>query len=354
MTATSSNYDFKILRQVAPGTELREAIELIIRQDTGALIVLGGGAQIDSLSSGGFGLERARFTPQRLAELAKMDGAIILDGEAEHILKANVQLNPDPAIETAETGMRNRTAERVALQTEHPVISVSEGRESATVYTVNGRYELQSPTVVLAQANQSVQSLERLRRRLEEAVERLSRAEATGSVQVHDVIAPLQRAALVRRLGRDLDIYAVELGDEGQLLRLQISELVSGADHLIDLVYRDYSGSRAKRPDALRELGRLPLSDLADLNTVASVLDLGSLDAHVRPRGKRVLDGVPRLPDSVETALLDHFDSLEAMLAADEAELAKVEGVGRARARQLRRYFDRMLDLTHHLAIEED
>ena len=47
----------------------------------GALIIVGDGAEVLSISSGGFLLD-APFSPQRLSELAKMDGAIILAADA--------------------------------------------------------------------------------------------------------------------------------------------------------------------------------------------------------------------------------------------------------------------------------
>lgn len=350
---TDSERDFLVMQQVAPGTELRNAIELIIKQETGGLIVLGSD-QSDGLFSGGFDLAGAVFTPQRLAELAKMDGAIVLAPDAKHILKANVQLNPDASIETHETGMRQRAAERVARQTGFPVVAVSEGREVAIVYTNGSRYELQTPTSVLAQANQNLQTLERFRRRLDESQARLTRAEVEDTVVVRDVVVALQRAALVIRLGADLTSYAVELGAEGQLLTLQIADLVAGVDQRMELVYRDYSRSRAKRPQAVDRLSGLPVTDLYEAGKVASAVDLGPLDSQAAPQGLRILADIPRLPAAVEAALLSHFAGFQEMLHAPVGELGEVEGVGRARARQLRRHFDRLLELTPDLAEEDD
>lgn len=340
-----------ILGQVAPGTPLRQAIELIIQQETGGLVVLG---EIDGLSSGGFQLLDTPFTPQKLAELAKMDGAIVLDEGATSILRANVQLTPDASIPTEQTGMRQRTAERVAQQTGRVVVAVSEGRETAAIYTGENRYELQSPTSVLASANQNLQMLERFRRRLDEADERLTRAEAAGAAIGRDVLVALQRALIVNRLGRELDRFAIELGEEGRLLRLQIADLVSGVDKRAELIYRDYSGSRAKRPAPLEALRGLSMTDLYDLNKVASVAELGGVDADMEPRGLRLLADMPRLPESVEQALLSHFSDVSSMVSASELDLAQVEGVGRARAEQLRRFFDRITELHPPAAFEED
>ena len=222
MSEPSGANEYKILRLVAPGTSVRDAIELVIRQGTGGLMVLGGGNKIDAISSGGFRLQGAAFSPQRLAELSKMDGGLVLDGEAETIIAANVHLNPDPTIDTDETGTRHRTAERVARQTGVPVIAISDSKELATVFTRSGKFELESPHSVLAQANQDVQSLERFRNRLDDAEDRLTRLEVDDIVLMRDVVQLLQRAGLVTSLGRDLDHFAVELGEEGGLIRLQI------------------------------------------------------------------------------------------------------------------------------------
>jgi diadenylate cyclase len=56
------------------------------------------------------------FTAPQLRELAKMDGAIVLSGDAERILAAAVHLSPVGVPAHGETGTRHRTAERVARQ----------------------------------------------------------------------------------------------------------------------------------------------------------------------------------------------------------------------------------------------
>ena len=48
-----------------------------------------------------------------------MDGAIIMNSDASRILIANAQLVPDVNLISSETGIRHRTAERVAKQTEN-------------------------------------------------------------------------------------------------------------------------------------------------------------------------------------------------------------------------------------------
>jgi diadenylate cyclase len=353
MTTSGSSLD--ILRAVAPGTPLRNAIELILRQETGALVVLGYGRDIEALCTGGFHLNGADFHPARLAELAKMDGAVITDEAAEVIYRANVHLIPDPSLPTNETGTRHRTAERLARQTGRAAVVVSEGRQTVTVYTDEVRYELRSPTTLLAQANQNLLTLERFRRRLQDEAERLTQLEVDDISVNRDVVQLLQRAALVRRIGVDLEHYIVELGGEGDLINLQLVDLLSGTAETAALVYADHARSYPPQPsDPLELLTSLSTELLSDEARVASLLDLGPLENPTHSRGYRVLDRIPRLPDAVKDSLVGDFGDLQHLLYATVAQLDDVEGVGRARARQLRAYFDRLLDTNRSWAAEDE
>ncbi len=353
MTVERSRLD--ILRAIAPGTPLRNAIELILRQETGALIVLGYGRDIEAISSGGFHLDGADFHPARLAELAKMDGAVITDEAAEVIYRANVHLIPDPSLETNETGTRHRTGERVAKETGKAVVVVSEDRQTVTVYTSDSTYQLRSPTTLLAQANQNLLTLERFRGRLADEEERLTQLEVDDIVVYRDVVQFLQRAALVLRIGEDLEHYIVELGGEGELINLQLVDLLAGTGETAELVYADHARTYppgTKNP--LDLLGTLTTEHLSDESRVAALLDFGPLDNPARSRGYRILDRIPRLPDAVQDSLVAHFETLQDLLDASVGELDQVDGVGRARARQLRHYFDRLLDTTRSWAIDEE
>ena len=351
----SKDQTLDIRRALAPGTPLRNAIELILRQETGALVVLGYGRDVEAICTGGFHLDGADFGPARLAELAKMDGAVITDEAGEVIYRANVHLIPDPSIETNEAGTRHRTAERGAVQTGRPVIVVSEGRQTVTVYVGNDQFELRSPTALLAQANQNLLTLERLRRRLTDDEDRLTQLEVADIAVNRDVTQFLQRAGLIRRIGADLENYAVELGGEGELIRLQLLDLLAGVGETAALVYGDYSRRYPpKEPQPLDLFDSLSMEMLNDEARVAAVLDLGPQESPVSSRGYRLLDRIPRLPDAVKDSLVGHFDDLQELLAATVGDLDQVEGVGRARARQLRRFFDRLLDSSRGWEVEED
>ena len=167
------------LELLAPGTPMRRALERIIQQGKGGLIVLGNGSGVAEVSSGGFVLTRAPFTPARLAELSKMDGGIVLDDSWDSIEAAAVHFVPDGSLPTDETGARHRTAERMAAQTGKPVVAVSEGRRIATLFYGDQKIELASPTEVAAHVNQELQSLDRLRGRLDGSEMKLTRLDSS-------------------------------------------------------------------------------------------------------------------------------------------------------------------------------
>jgi diadenylate cyclase len=334
----------EVIEQFAPGTRLRDAAELILRQRTGALVVFGAGPDVDAVCSGGFLLNDTEFTAQRIAELAKMDGGIVVSADADSIVRANVQFIPDPTIETSETGTRFRTAERLAKHLGVPVLAVSEEQRAvAVVFTGQSQFTLRNPGDLLAEGNQNLVALERLRRQLSDAEDRLTRLEVDDAVMVRDVALLLARAALVRRMGAQIRRIVVELGGAGDLIAIQASDLGEGVDNVLELVVDDYTDRPMAAGEASDRLRNVPDEALKDLAIVADAFGLGSLDAQVRPRGGRALERVSRLPDSVKNSLLEHFGTLQKLLHASASELAEAEGVGRTRANQLRGHLDRLL-----------
>ena len=346
--------DDALLRQtlaaVAPGTELRDGLERILRGRTGALIVLGMDRTVESLSTGGFELD-VDFASTRLRELAKMDGAIVVDSGATKILRAAVQLVPDPSIETSESGTRHRTAERVAKQTGFPVISVSQSMHIVALYVGDRRHVLEGSDAILARANQALATLERYKSRLDEVTGTLSALEIEDLVTVRDVASVVQRLEMVRRISDEIAGYVVELGTDGRLLSLQLDELIGGVGPDRELVIRDYLEA-AKRDRSIEEvmggLAALAPSELVDLGQVARVLALTvgseSLDGAVSPRGYRLLSKIPRLPGAIVDRLVEHFDGLQKLLAAGIEDLMTVDGVGEQRARAVREGLSRLAE----------
>lgn len=337
------------LASIAPGTPLRDGLERILRGRTGALIVLGWDRTVDSISTGGFALD-VPFTATGLRELAKMDGAVILDADASRIVRAAVHMMPDPTIPTEETGTRHRTADRTARQTGYPVISVSQSMQIIAVYVGSIRYVLEDSGHILARANQALATLERYKLRLDEVSSTLSALEIEDLVTVRDVAIVAQRLEMVTRIAREIEDYVLELGTDGRLLTLQLEELVTGVDQERELVVRDYlPGGRTRRtPEHILDaLGTLNSTELVDISAVTRAMGLGAgehLEQAVAPRGYRLLAKVPRLPGAVVERLVEHFGSLQKLLSASIDDLQTVEGVGELRARSVREGLSRLAE----------
>ena len=326
---------------VAPGTELRQGIDDIIRARSGALIVIGEPSEFEFMVSGGMRLD-LDFSPQLLYELAKMDGAIILDSDLKRLAYANVQLMPDPAIPSAETGTRHRTAERVAKQTGALVISISQQRETVTLFMGQRRYQLDTIADVLAKTNQAVATVETYRQRLEQVLTRLTALEFQNAVMLDDVLVVLQRMELTTRMAVEVERDYVELGSEGRLIRIRLEELMGDVPREKNAIIFDYHAENGVGAvdQTLERLGELSYQELLESEELAEVLgyrrNVNPLDYAVTPRGLRVLAQIPRLPEGVARRVVARLESLEAILRASGRELEAVEGVGQARAREIR------------------
>jgi diadenylate cyclase len=336
------------LARVAPGTALRDGLERILRGRTGALIVLGQDRLVESLCTGGFdiGIE---FSPTRLRELAKMDGAIVVDKDVSVIHKAGVQLVPDAAIPTSESGTRHRTAERVAVQTGHPVITVSASMQIIAIYVGGIRHQLEGSESILARAMQALATLERYRSRLDEVTAALSTQEIEDTTTLRDVALVLQRLEMVRRISEEISQYVLELGTDGRLIALQLEELSASAGPGAEVVLRDYSAAAheaglAQAPIAVEAAAAgLPLlsgTDIVDLASVGALLGFPatqeSLERHVQPRGYRLLTRLSALPRAVAERVVDQFGGLQQLMAASIEDLRAVEGIGDLRAKSVR------------------
>ncbi len=346
----------EVLRLVAPGTPLRVGLERILRAQSGALLVLGAPVRVQSLFTGGFEINVA-FTAQRLSELAKMDGALVLDGLARELLWANVHLMPDPAVPTSETGTRHRTAERVARQTSVPVLAVSETMHTVTMYVGDWRHVLDEVGAVLTRANQAVQTLQHYRGRFDEATGTLNALELEGVATMRALLLLLSRAELVRRLAAEVEHYIAELGVEGRLLRLQLDELSAGVEADELQAIRDYlpperggtgPGAQGEAAEVLATFGRLRSDDLSDLPALARAMGFDgegeALDTVLAPAGYRLLAKVRDLSPSVVDRVVERFGALKVILAAGLEDLEEVEGVGSGRARQIREGLNRLAE----------
>lgn len=338
------------LASLAPGTALREGLERTLRGRTGALVVIGWNKTVESICTGGFPLD-VEFSATRLRELSKMDGAIVMSTDSTRIIRAGVHLMPDAAIPTDESGTRHRTAQRVARETGFPVIAVSQSMNAISVYLGDERHQVDHPTVIQGRANQALATLEKYKRRLDEVAGTLAALEIEDLVTVRDAVAVSQRLEMVSRISAEIAGYVSELGTDGRLIALQHEELMAGVVDDRELILRDYleMGKNAKSVEGvLDELSELNAIELLDLVQFARIIGLpignDSLDTAISPRGYRLLARVPRLPAQVIDRLVDHFESLQKLLAASIEELQNVEGVGETRGRGIRESLSRLAE----------
>jgi diadenylate cyclase len=340
----------RALDMVAPGTPLREGIDNIIHARSGGLLVIGEPDEISFLFSGGIRLD-VDYTPALLYQVAKMDGAIILDPGATTISWANVQLMPDPTILSMETGTRHRTAERVSKQTEALVIAISARRDVVSLYVEGIKYILEDIPSVLSKANQGLATLEKYRVRLDQVAARLTAAEFGGEAVLYDALAALQRAEMVTRMASEVERYIIELGSEGRLIEMQLEETVVGvmADRVA--LVRDYAREDTEHGTEriLEDLAALPHEEVLDFGRLAELLGYerktSTVEFPVAPRGYRALSRIPRLPRLVAQRVVQCFGELDTILSATDAELASVEGVGETRARDIREGLRRLQEV---------
>ncbi len=337
------------LARVSPGTPLRDGIDRVVRSKAGALLVLSDDADVLSICSGGF-LVDAPYSPQRLSELAKMDGAIIISSDGGRIARANVHLVPDPSVPTSETGTRHRTAERVARSLDVPVVSASEEMGVINVYAGGSKRQLQEVGHLLDRANQALQTLERYKVRLDDAITNLTAVEIEDVASLRDVVAVVQRGEMVHRIADEIETMIIELGIDARLLRLQLDELYGEIDDELDLVVADYMPPGRSVADTLAGMSRLDDDEVLNLRLAADALypggDSTDLGQEAAPKGLRLLHRVSRLPAETATAIADHFGGLAKLQRATVDDLMSVDGVDEATARAIRETLSRVTEST--------
>jgi diadenylate cyclase len=343
----TNNAILQALALVAPGTPLRDGLDRIVRAKMGALLVLSDEPDALELCSGGFSID-APFSPQRLSELAKMDGAIIISGDCSRIALANVHLVPDSSVATVETGTRHRTAERVARSVRAPVISVSEEMSVINVYFGERKHQLQEVGRLLDRANQALQTLERYKIRLDDAMADLAALEVEDVVTLRDVAAVVQRGEMVLRIAKELETMIVELGVDARLLRLQLDELHGEIDDELDLVIEDYIQFGVTVMQVHRVMAALVDDEVLDIRRSAAALGSAGnpvdLEQSRAPRGLRLLARVPRLDVELARTVATSFGGLARLQRATVADLLEVPGVTSRQAVEIKETLARVVE----------
>lgn len=341
------NIMLDILKSIAPGTQIREGLENILKAKTGALILIGDSDKVMNIVDGGFSID-VEYTPSRLYELAKMDGSIVLSSDMRKILYANTQLIPSSDIPTTETGTRHRTAERTAKQTGELVVSISQRRNIITIFKGNLRYVLEDTSKVITKANQALQTVEKYKKVFDSKLSLLNEYEFNDIVTLENVISALQRAEKVMMVADEVKKAICELGEEGRLLQLQLDELIGDLEFEEIFIIKDYMVPKRNRtPEGiLQEIRMLEHEDLDKSQVIAKMLGYEAFDNYdevgVFTKGYRVLNKIPRMPSTIVDNLVKKFKSFQHILAADIPALDDVEGIGEVRAKAIKQSLRRM------------
>ena len=336
-----------ILKLVAPGTDIRQGLDNILKAKTGALIVVGDSKEVLDIVDGGFSLN-IEYSPSRLYELAKMDGAIILSSDLKRILFANAQLIPSYTIETKETGTRHKTAERTAKQTGQLVISISQRRSIITIYKGNLRYVLEETSRILEKANQALQTVEKYKKVFDGKINLLNEYEFNDIVTLDNVLTAIQRVEMTLRMADEVKKRIIELGEEGTLVKIQLDELIGGLIKEEKLIIKDYIAPGKKRTNdkIYNQLVELEYEDLMKQQIIANLLGYEDFENYdelaVYPKGYRILNKIPRMPNNIVENLVKSFKTFQHILIADIPTLDEVEGIGEVRAKNIKQSLRRM------------
>lgn len=326
------------IKIVAPGTLLRSALDDMVMANLGALICfLDDVKPKGDMLQGGFYIG-SNFSPQKLYELAKMDGAIILDEGVSRILAANVHLTPDNTLPTTETGMRHRAAERSAIQTGKLVIAISKRKGVITVFYKNHKHHLNNLSFLITRIGQTMNTLIRYKEKVDNRVFQLDVEEFADSVQLAGVVELIYRALEIEKILREIEPYIIEAGTSGRLFDAQFQTLSRDIRELLTALIMDYAMADQNDSQVDRTFEKIIGLDYSQTNAIASMLgwdvskEVDLQDAHVRPRGYRLLRYGARIPINASRNAVREFKDMLSLARADVNALMEIEGIGEKRA----------------------
>ncbi len=329
----------EILKATAPGTPLRQAIDGIVELRRGGLLLIADEEKAKRVVQAGFELH-TKMTPQKVIELSKMDRAIVLDESLQTILYANAYLVPDPGIPSAETGTRHLTAEKVAKQLNAPTIAISATRGRVTIYYGPHKHVLRDVLTLTARANQALRILEQYRATFDDLSRELTVLEFEGRVLPYHVANLIQTVVQMLAIQDEIERIFIELGEEKELMELQLDWLMLDVFDELLLVIRDFQADARPPEEALARIQALSPEELLRPEKIMEALGYEAseerLEEPLPSRGYRVLSQIPRIPMSVIERLVERFGTLQRILEASEEELQEVKGIAGVRARTIR------------------
>jgi diadenylate cyclase len=325
------------LKLISPGTPLREVIDNIVRSDLGALIVFEKPEMHkNKMISGGFRIN-CRFTPQKLFELCKMDGAIVVSQDLKRIIYANVLVTPNQSITTIETGTRHIAAEKISKQANTFCVVVSERKKKTTIYYGNLRYHLRSTDEILRNVNSTLQILEKQREILDTDLNNLNILEMSEMVSAGDVCKVIQRTEIITKLSKSLKRNFTELGKEGNIMHMRYKELIRGIEEIIKSILRDYSVISLKKSRNLLE--NITFDGILDLESISRLILEKSVDEAMAPKGYRFLSKLT-LSEKEIYDIVNECSNLNFIMKIDNSE--KIENILGNRALKIKQEIENL------------
>lgn len=326
---------FSALKTISPGTNFRTAIDGAQRTGKGALIVIEN-ENVLPLIDGGFRIN-TKFTPQKLIELTKMDGAIILSKDMKKINYANVLLAPDNKIKTAETGTRHKAAERTAKQTGSLVIAISERKNEITLFYKNIRHQVRGTDEIRRKVNEQIQIIEKHRELFDQSVEKLDRLELRNYPSINQAINSIQKGRMILKIAEELRRFVIELGNEGAVLKARLRELTAGIEKEINFIIKDYTKLDVKKSRLL--IDTLSYDEILDSSNITKALAYESLNSAHIIRGWRILSKTS-IPESDIAQVIKSTGNLGEVLHSNVRLYYHL--FGQEKATQLKEEIERM------------
>lgn len=140
----------------------------------------------------------------------------------------------------------------------------------------------------------------------------------------------------------------MNFGEDGVLVKMQLEELIEDLPEEELLIVKDYiaPSRRLVAEKILQTIQMTSQDEFIKSEVIAKMLGYDQFDNYeevaVYPRGYRILNKIPRMPNNIVINLVKTFKSFQHILLADVDKLDEVEGIGEVRARTIKQSLRRM------------
>ncbi|NCP71948.1 DNA integrity scanning protein DisA [archaeon] len=338
----------KILPLVTPGTELRSGLDEILHGNLGALIVLGDSDKLKPILKGGIDLD-IPFSSQKLFELSKMDGAIVLSNDLTKIVGANKHLMPDRDISSKETGMRHRSAEQTAMQSDLPVIAISHRRNVISLYYKDQKYVLQDFNILMVKASYAINNLKDFRSKIDKKIKNLYDLEIILSNNLKtEVLDLIQNILYFFKNETQVDDLIVELGSQGQDISNSFYEITYGLEEELYLILKDYSNNIYLKEECLEKINflkQLGIRKIADTEKLIDILELSNFTSQKEfdfPRGYRFFSKITEIDEKTINSLINSQNSLKTIKSLNLSDISKIQGIDSSKSKIIYNYINKV------------